>query len=302
MKRLIQRSIGLFIIPAGLMVSGTAFAQSGECAADADCAEGQVCEKGMFVEPCEGTVDGGEPADCNSEPQVAETGYCFTPPTPCEANSDCEEYLSCVSSSYGECAVDSEGNEYCSEPDPEAPKYCSFAVMPCETDDECPREFECVAYSACPAISCMEGDEECLVECEPSDQKECQPKQIACEETSDCPDAWSCQGNVMEECTGGSVDGGEEPVEPDEVTCTQTPTVGSCYPDAYGLIYSTDVVELNGEAEDGSTTGGPLSGDADGASAGGGCSVARGPGRFDATWALGLLLAVPLLRRRRALA
>src|SRR5688572_17066086 len=170
MKRFIQNNIGLLIIPACLFGSTAAFAQSGECGEDADCAEGQVCEKGMFVPGCDVGPD-GDTSDCSSEPQVAETGYCVTPPTPCESDSDCDEYLSCVTQYAGDCAVDSEGNTFCSEPDPGAPKYCSVAALPCEANDECPRDFECVDVTVCLAISCVEGDAECLDACESSGQK-----------------------------------------------------------------------------------------------------------------------------------
>ena len=58
MKRFIQDNIGLLIIPACLFASTAAFAQSGECDEDDDCADGQVCEKGMFVPGCDVGPDG----------------------------------------------------------------------------------------------------------------------------------------------------------------------------------------------------------------------------------------------------
>lgn len=327
MTRFIQKKIGLLFIPACVLVAPSAFAQSGDCREDTDCAEGQFCEKPMYVDGC--AVSPDEPAtECNSEPQVAEVGYCVTPPTPCEADEECDEYLSCVEeSSGGDCAIDSEGNTFCSEPDTAPVKYCGIAATTCETDEDCPREFECASVSLCLAVDCIEGDTECNSACTESGQKECQPKQIPCEETTDCPSAWSCLGNVIQNCSGGGEDSSgsgegssgsdkgtsegtsgsgegtsEEYVAPDEVTCTEEPAVGTCYPDAYGggpVYANDDILEAGGEDGVGSTND-VTSGESESASAGGGCSVARGPGRPDVTWALGLLLALPLIRRRRA--
>lgn len=77
--------------------------------------------------------------------------------------------------------------------------------------------------------------------------------------------------------------------------------MGTCYPDAWNdeVVYAQDGVAEIGDDNAGATAD-PTSGDAEGTRAGGGCSVTPGPGRPDATWALGLLLAWPLLRRRRA--
>lgn len=321
MKRFIQKKMTLLFVPTCLLVSATAFGQSGECAEDADCAEGQFCQKAMFVDGC-AVAPGEDGSECNTEPQVAETGTCITPPTPCESDADCGEYLACVESPSGDCAVDSEGNTYCGESDAEVVKYCSVAATPCETNDECPRDFECLEVSICLAVDCAEGDTECNDACNASGQKECQPKQIACDDSSECPSDWSCLGNYVESCSGGtsdgssgsgsgdsagSADGAEEsdPVAPDEVTCTQEPAVGSCYPDAWsgGSYYANDgVLEAGAEGEPNTTGDSTSSGDSDGARAGGGCSVARGPRQPDFTWALGLLLALPLVRRRRAVA
>lgn len=317
MTRSIQKKIGLLFIPACLLATPLAFAQSGECREDTDCAEGQFCEKPTYVDGC--AVSPDEPAtECNTEPQVAEVGYCVTPPTPCDDDAECSEYLSCVEEpSAGDCAVDSEGNTFCSEPDTAPAKYCAVAATTCETDDDCPREFECASVTLCLAVDCAEGDTECNSQCTESGQKECQPKQIACEETADCPADWSCLGNVTQNCSGGgegssgsgegtsqgSPEGSsEDPAAPDEVTCTEEPTVGTCYPDAWngGPVYANDDV-LEAGADDGSGTEGEVtSGESENTKAGGGCSVARGPGRPDVSWALGLLLAWPLMRRRRA--
>jgi len=313
MKNIIHQKIGFLFIPACLLATATAFGQSGECREDTDCAEGQRCEKGMFVDGCQPTADGST-EHCNTEPQVAETGSCVTPPPSCDTDADCGEYLSCVSIEEGGCAVDSDGNGYCPEPDPNGPKTCVVAALSCDSDDECPREYECVALSLCPAIDCAEDDADCNADCSPADQKECQPKQIACEDNADCPSEWSCQGNYIESCSGGGADssGATEPAdaadaaesEPaaDDAICTQEPAVGSCFPNAWGggaIAY--DTAGPTGGEEDGVGSTSDPGSNGESASAGGGCSVARGTTRPDATWALGLLFALPLLRRRRAL-
>jgi MYXO-CTERM domain-containing protein len=341
MKRFIQDKVALLFVPACVLLSAPAFGQSGECSTDDDCAEGQLCQKGMSVGGCSGTstpspdgttTDGPVPGDsadapeCDSEPQVSDTGFCYTPPTQCESDADCGEYLSCVESTDSDCAVSSDGETTCPEPADDAPKYCSIASVACETDADCPREFECVELEVCLLIACEEGNENCPDPCAPSGEKQCQAKQIACEETADCPSAWSCVGNVMETCTGsGTTDpgvpsgagetsqpapaDGTEPMAPEktseEVTCTTEAVIGSCRPDAYdagGVYYPAD---LGTDDADSGATSNPNTVSAeseDSPRAGGGCSVAQGKQPMDVAWVLGLLAALPLVRRRRSVA
>ncbi len=86
MKRIIQDKLGLLFIPACLLLAAPAFGQSDECTSDAQCAEGQVCQKATYIDSCETPPpsDAGEgiPSDtpvCDSEPHEAETGYCYNP-------------------------------------------------------------------------------------------------------------------------------------------------------------------------------------------------------------------------------
>ena len=324
MKRLVQDKLALLIVPVGLFLATPAFGQADGCAADADCAEGQICQKGMVVDPCAAPPSDGSGEDvpaCDSEPHESETGYCYTPPTPCESDADCGEYLSCLDSGSTGCAVSSDGSMSCPEADPV--KYCSIGSTSCTTDDECPREFECVELMNCLLIACAEDDPDCPDPCAPSGEKQCQPKQIECAETADCPSEWSCVGNYTETCEGGGTssspgtaggsedapaagDGSTEPADaPDEVTCTREPAVGVCQPDAwsseFGVNYGNPVaLDVGGDgAGTPESTADPIApGDTDGTRAGGGCSVARGHQPPDFAWVLALLAALPLVRRR----
>jgi len=334
MKRFIPDKVALLFIPACLLLAAPAFGQSAECSTDDDCADGQLCQKSVSTGGCTGTVDPVEgapttpdapdapPADCTSEPQVAETGYCYTPPTPCESDDECDEYLSCAAAyDTGGCAVDSAGNTTCAEVDPTPAKYCSIASVACATDDDCPREFECSeVMTACPAILCLEGDEDCVDTCEPSGEKYCSPKRIDCADSADCPSAWSCVGNVVETCSGGGAvpsDGattpgadpgagdGSEPVAPEEETCTTEAAVGSCQPDAWngdGVYTANDgILEVGGDDGSANPTSAPAdpSGESESASSGGGCSVGASNQPVDFAWVLALLAALPLVRRRQ---
>jgi hypothetical protein len=324
MKRLVQDKLALLIVPVGLLFSAPAFGQADGCAADADCAEGQICQKGMVVDPCFAPPSDGSGEDvpaCDSEPHESETGYCYTPPTPCESDADCDEYLSCAVTAGTDCAVSSDGSMTC--PTVEPVKYCSIGSVSCTTDDECPREFECVETMTCLLIACAEGETDCPDPCAPSGEKQCQPKEIECAETADCPSDWSCAGNYIESCSGGTSSGpGTEPgsddapsaggaatggpttdAPPDEVTCTREPAAGVCQPNAWNgesIAYSDDILEVGAEGDGAAnpTAAPPGDDDSGNVRAGGGCSVARGHQPLDFTWVLGLLLALPLIRRR----
>jgi len=330
MKRLVQDKLALLIVPVGLLLAAPAFGQADGCAADADCAQGQICQKGMVVDPCSVPPSDGSGEDvpaCNSEPHESETGYCYTPPTPCESDADCGEYLSCAASADTGCAVSSDGSMSCPEAD-EPVKYCSIGSTSCTTDDECPREFECVELMNCLLYACAEDTPDCPDPCTPSGEKQCQPKQIECAETADCPSDWSCVGNYVESCSGGSgsstpgTEPGTEPAAddapatggaatggpvtdpPDEVTCTREPAAGVCQPNAWNgevINYADDLVDVGAEgdgANEGTANPTAAPSDADGSTAGGGCSVASGHQPPDFAWVLALLAALPLVRRR----
>jgi MYXO-CTERM domain-containing protein len=295
----------LSICFAALTLSGSALAliESKVCEDDSDCGEDGVCEKAQWVDGCEPAED-GDTSHCNSEPQIADTGYCYTPPPTCESDEDCGEYLTCQQSNDGVCWADTDGNSGCSEPDPNAPKYCAQATITCEDDSECPREFECLtAPVACLDIYCPD-DPDCG--CSAPTHKECQPRVIECEDDSACPEDWMCLGGGTFDC-GGATDpdstdsDAAERIAPD----CQSSAKGQCYPAEWNSGSTTTGDDLVGESETDNAPGGsapPRSSDDDAnakANSGGGCSVSRVPS--SGGWLLGLL-AFPLLalRRRRS--
>lgn len=312
---------------ASFLAPMTVFAQDeplerGQCRSDADCSEGDTCEKKVSVSGCSGSAPspGGDAIappeeECDSEPVENEIGYCFTPPKTCSSDADCDEYMSCVTNSSGVCWADVEGNSGCSEPDPDAPKYCTVANKACSEDSDCPREFECVQDQAvCPAIACAEDDPDCKVDCDPPETKSCQPKSIPCEDDSACPSDWSCFGNEATSCSGGA-DMPTEPADPgsssdplpSEEVCTTEAAVGSCYPNSWsageGVVYASGAEDSSAPSSAG--PGGKDGTDettAESASAGG-CSVSAQASPASAmSWLLVALSVAPLaFRRRRAI-
>ncbi len=94
-RNTVFRLVALGLVPLGcmVMVAGCPVPPVPECAGDADCAEGQVCENGVCTDApapeCE------TDADC-AEGQVCEGGVCTDAPAPeCETDADCAEGQAC---------------------------------------------------------------------------------------------------------------------------------------------------------------------------------------------------------------
>lgn len=316
------RVLTTFILPLFVGFAAPVFAQdAGECASDADCADGTVCEKGMYSNGC-----GPDAEPCDDTVYEEEFGRCVVPPTECDTDDDCGEYSACESSDVGVCWADSNGDSGCEEPDPDAPSYCVPAFVECQVESDCPREFECVQNDVCLAIDCVEG--EACSPCEPTGGQ-CLPKQIECDADSACPSDWTCVARVEYECSGGGtepIDGGgstdeggaDEPVAdpaegerlaPAEEDCVEVVTTSYCQPDDWeGSYYGSDGGFSRADSGEGDDLAGSngdseeaASGDS-GETSGGGCSVsAGGIGGRGFSWLL--LLGAPLLlaRRRRSI-
>lgn len=146
----------LLLTLGGLALAGPALAaDAGDCATDADCAKGMVCE-----------VTGGSACACPSdgpcEPCETVT-YRECVPGPCETDADCGADLICVSweEDCGDiavavppCAPDSTCDERPAPPREQcepvkrsacAPKWAA----PCEAAADCGEGFECVAMENC---------------------------------------------------------------------------------------------------------------------------------------------------------
>ncbi len=291
-------------------------AAAADCTSDADCEAGYECIKGMSSPGCDSSGECPEPT-----PVEEEVGSCELAPVECSTSDDCPEYLTCADSQELSCWSDSNGNTGCEEPDPNAPKYCSFREMTCATNDDCPREFECVEHESygCPAVDCVEG-EECNDTCEPTLEKECQPKKIDCSGGAACPSGWSCitvtTGSDCAEpapAPGGTTD-------PDAPADSGTAPDGGCesFAPTSESFCAPDILVEHGYASD---SGGSAENDAGGDSTSGGapkpeepkspggkatddggCSVAPVLGGSSSIFAP-LMLLVPFaarLRRRRA--
>jgi MYXO-CTERM domain-containing protein len=138
--------------------SGAAVAQS-ECAADADCAEGMVCEV-VGSSGCAGAAcPDGEP-DCVSEPVDCETEeFTACMPGPCESDADCGADMVCHTYEWESCdgsagvSCDADGN--CEEMEVESnctsgsSSECIYRWQePCSADADCGGGFTCVTVES----------------------------------------------------------------------------------------------------------------------------------------------------------
>lgn len=172
----------------------------GQCASDSDCPTDSTCAKNQWSSGCAASP-GGEMPECEETSGEDEFGVCVQQPKPCESDEECGEYLSCVTSSTGSCSVSSDGERTCEEVSTES--YCGEKTTSCATNSDCPREFECVqAETLCLDFECPEDGGECGT-CSAEGERECRPKEIACEMDDECPSDWSCWGAVDYECSGG---------------------------------------------------------------------------------------------------
>jgi hypothetical protein len=100
--------------------------------------------------------------------------------------------------------------------------YCAPGeYKDCASDSDCPREFECVdAPVSCTEIDCPEDAPDCN-RCT-AERKLCQPRQIECDTSDQCPAEWSCIQQYDYQCSGTT------PIDPDN------PTVAPPEPDSSG--------------------------------------------------------------------
>jgi hypothetical protein len=153
------------------------------CVADAQCADGNICDDGVCqppTTPCDTTCPGNE--ECVD-------GVCRPPDHPCEDDGECEG---------GEVCVD--GNCHTGEP-------------PCEGDDCVPCRYD----AECPGGEiCLDGDchpAEPPADCD--DDSDCPDGQVCEGDWCDVPEPCSDDGD----CTSGSVcDGGTDVCVPEHPT------------------------------------------------------------------------------------
>jgi hypothetical protein len=223
----------MVLVGAGVLsLSSPAFAA--ECASDADCPRGLVCEVVR--------TSGCPPVGCPSgetcpppEPCVVDE-FRACVPGPCTGDADCSEGLVCLTETHQSCdtaGADCPEGMACPEPVAGecrtttvslcAPRY--FA--PCTTAADCGQGFTCneVEECSCPGSpgSSMDGGEpapEPDCSCTATGRFQCAVVPTACATTADCLRGWSCIDNPERPvCSGGPGDAtcGVEPVTPDKV-------------------------------------------------------------------------------------
>jgi len=194
------------------------------CETDADCTKGFVCEvtssTGCAVPACPAGETCPEPEPCEPE----EYRECV--PGPCESDADCGQGLmclvvtgeSCVETDYG-CP---EGTE-CPPPETECEPYTQSACVPewigpCQADADCGEGLACRHAEEC---TCSAGGSgggsgaddpvEPTCDCQQSEDGYCEPQEIPCEATSDCPADWTCEQVGSDDVSCSVPDDGSEP-------------------------------------------------------------------------------------------
>jgi MYXO-CTERM domain-containing protein len=275
---------------AGLMMvlwAPLALAQeSDECAADADCEAGFVCQVvGGGACPA---IDCAEGEKCDFSCDAVEIMGCV--PGPCDSDADCGESQVCYKDSYEECSGGSASSEPCSrdgecpEPLPAEEPVCTTVewsqcvprwAAPCEEAADCGPGFTCEAFEECSCVgsaggsdaACAEGEEcaepeplpepECT--CTPSDVNYCKLVETPCVEDGECGDGLVCAdagGGVAVSCAGsaGGSDDGSEPAPADggtpEESCEPVESEPDmlCVPADYELFGFSAYDVASGEA------------------------------------------------------
>lgn len=204
----------------------------GDCATDADCDDGFVCEVvGGSSCAAPGCAPGEE---CPPPPPCEPEEFRGCVPAPCATDDDCGGDLVCLEVGYTECSGGvgvpaCAPGEDCPAPEPAGEPTCEEHVdrycgpryaAPCAADADCGEGFTCVAAEVCtcsagtptpvpeptpPGEDPADGgvppppppadpptDPECS--CAPSETRYCEPIRVECADAaSDCPDGWSCE-------------------------------------------------------------------------------------------------------------
>lgn len=205
------------------------------CDTDADCGEGDVCERFVYEE-CTGTV-----SPCESDP--AGNVMCDDPPLGPDEECTIVEDAFCI------------------------PRYAAS----CDVDDDCGPGFTCEALEACScsgssgAMEGGEGDSEgtdandgaedgCV--CEPTDERYCALQDLPCESDEECPAGLVCEFVSLDatSCTADS-EGNAQCDDVPELT-----QYGQCVPPGYGADTTDGPVEpgIPGGDPNGGTSGGNL--------------------------------------------
>lgn len=205
---------------AVLLLASNVSAQ--DCASDADCGEGFVCDIwASGGAPIDCTVDSENNESCFGEDPVEEYGECVRGPVECDSNEDCPSGLTCVFAGVPEpapapdCAEgdDCPENNGLWEGEDPAPEvgYCEWIPQACGSDADCGEGFECqvIGSSDCAAPACPPGEDCPDIDCEPvAEESACVPREIECDTDAQCPSDWSCVTFSAGYCEGSGSDSG----------------------------------------------------------------------------------------------
>ena len=245
----LKNALKLGTVLGGLLLASAAVAEpaspdqalvapESECATDADCGEGKICQ--LYSDgavTC--SIDEAGNEECSEE--TGQTyGYCAQAPVTCVSDADCGPGLTCYLEGMAEplpapdCA---EGEDCGGSTEPAnnnglvAPSgFCGWAYNSCASDADCGDNGQClvVGETGCASSGggaspgCAEGEdcpdefpreEEPSEDCEgfvPEQITQCVPREITCAATSDCPDSWTCEDLSYSECSGGGSMGDRE--------------------------------------------------------------------------------------------
>lgn len=214
-----------------LWLGAPALAQDGQCASDADCDAGFVCEVvgggGCDAVYCDG-------ADCPPQPTCDAVDIYGCVPGPCDTDADCgdgqvcHEFVEeeCSGATAAPCEETPEG-VVCEAPDPVEPECTTTSermctptwALPCEADNDCGPGFTCEEAESCwcsgGGTACPDNDPTCepVVEepqcgCDPTGEFYCALVITECGADSDCADGLVCADNPERAVCSSAVDGG----------------------------------------------------------------------------------------------
>lgn len=220
------------------LLASTAFAQ--EQCGDTTCDKGYTCEEGVGPCPLILCEEGSDCTPCEPEP----IEYCA--PAACGSDTDCAEYMACVSFPTQECPEQTPEctagvtDDECAAlweawrlqcVDSEIQQCAPRWSLPCQEASDCGDGFECMPQEICTACrGDASNDRDVVCDCTTSDTGYCQAIEQACDDDGDCLDHWVCGENYNSVCSDdGSGNFTCEPANPPMI----------CHPKAPGGGFAT---------------------------------------------------------------
>ncbi len=279
--------------------AGTCVVAPVQCEADSDCDEYMGCQSSDSGS-CWASSDGSH--GC-TEPDDEAPKYCAPKTHECSMDSDCPREFECVEEQACPDLALCNGEEECEKPACEVVGgSCQPKRIECDEDAACPSDWSCVVYEE---YACSGGGS--------SDGDPAEPGGSIMDGTDSVPDA------PQSDDPGTADTDEEDPIHdpsPEQSTCEVIQRQGYCQPDAWsgGYFYAADDGTTNPGEVSGAVDSGTRDEDQaptndlgtesdDGIAAqndGNGCSLSGRKPSHSGAWGWFLLLAFPLLRRRRS--